>query len=69
MTTNPEQPNPMRARKIAEEAAAREAEENFHRTARRNALGGYIGCEGPDCWALIQEIGRANNGLKIQGAP
>lgn len=42
------------------------AEQQFHETAQRNALGGYIGCEGPECWALIQEISSNNIGHKLQ---
>lgn len=59
----------MAERKSASEKAseAYRAEQEFHKTAQRNAIGGYIGCDGPDCWALIQEISRANTGQKIQG--
>jgi len=42
-------------------------EQDFHATGQRNALGGYIGCDGPECWALIEQIERANFGHKIQG--
>lgn len=50
------------------EREAREAEERFHATAQANAIGGYIGCEGPQCWALIQSISQDNLGHRIQGA-
>ena len=42
-------------------------EEAFHATAQMNAIGGYIGCNGPKCWALIQAISDNNVGRKIQG--
>lgn len=38
----------------------------FHETAQRNAIGGFIGCDGPQCWEQIQEISRDNLGHKIQ---
>lgn len=47
---------------------ADESEQEFHRTAQRNAIGGYIGCSGPECWELIQRISRRNTGHKIQDA-
>jgi hypothetical protein len=44
------------------------AEEAFHQTGQRNAIGGYIGCDGPQCWGLIQQISADNLGHKIQEA-
>lgn len=49
------------------ERREREKEQEFHETAQRNALGGYIGCDGPQCWALIQAIETDNRGHRIQG--
>ena len=49
-----------------EDIWARHTEQEFHATAQRNALGGYIGCDGPACWALIKQIEADNSGHKIQ---
>lgn len=46
-----------------------DAEQEFHSTAQRNALGGYIGCTGPDCEALVEHIQRENAGHKLQSFP
>jgi hypothetical protein len=54
--------------KASKAKQAAEKEQEFHATAQRNAIGGYIGCDGPECWELIQQISRANLGHKIQGA-
>ncbi len=46
-------------------------ERKFHETAQRNALGGYIGCDGPQCWKLIQSYSTyapGNSGQRIQSA-
>lgn len=45
-----------------------EQEREFHLTAQRNAIGGFIGCDGPECWAQIQSLSRENLGQKIQDA-
>lgn len=44
-----------------------EQEKEFHATAQRNALGGYIRCNGPECWELIRAVSDNNFGHKIQG--
>ena len=49
------------------EQEAAEKEQAFHETGQLNAIGGYIGCDGPQCWALVQRIKDANFGNKIQG--
>lgn len=46
-----------------------EAEAKFHESAQRNALGGYIGCDGPQCWAQIQELTNDGIGHKIRDVP
>lgn len=45
-----------------------EAERVFHETGQRNAIGGYIGCDGPVCSAQIKQIMDDNFGQKIQTA-
>ncbi len=50
------------------EAAIRQAEEAYHETGQRNALGSYIGCTGPVCSARVATIKSDNVGLKIQSA-
>lgn len=43
------------------------AEQVTHLTAQRNALGTYIGCDGPVCRAAEGRIERDNAGHKLQG--
>lgn len=47
--------------------SAEDAERDFHRTAQRNALGGYIGCDGPECEADYQLILNSGTGFKVRG--
>lgn len=58
--------NPMRENAEARAAQAAADEILFHETGQHNALGGYIGCNGPRCWDLIQRIESENSGNKIQ---
>jgi len=57
----------MQKRKAERAEAAAQRESEFHLTAQRNAIGGYIGCDGPGCWALIRSITDMNRAHKIQG--
>lgn len=41
-------------------------EQEFHKTAQRNMIGGFIGCNGPECWQKVREITADNAGRKIQ---
>jgi len=53
---------------VKNEPMTEDQEVEFHKTAQRNAIGGWIGCSGPECWALISSISADNTGRKVQSA-
>lgn len=38
-----------------------EQEQEHHATAQPNAIGGYVGCDGPECWGAIQALYNAGS--------